>query len=166
MGADVAAPRQSAAIFVRAQSAALCRDAATSKPGEMAPSFETALLEVIDLDSHGIGELVVTTLTNYFMPLVRYRIGDLVERRTQPYQTRYVVDGRVADAVRRADGTRSDRVAGGPVFCGPDGVAHYQLRQARTAGGACGLCRMAWPEPGHSRNCRPGWKACWMRRGD
>ncbi len=118
-------------------SAALSRDAATSAPGEMAPSLETALLEVIDIDSHGIGELVVTTLTNNFMPLVRYRIGDLVERRTQPYQTRYVVHGRVADAVRRLDGTRATVWQVDQCFAGLDGVVHYQLRQS--ADGAWGL---------------------------
>ncbi|HYG35549.1 MAG TPA: hypothetical protein VEC99_12230, partial [Clostridia bacterium] len=46
--------------------------------GQLRPSLETALLEVIHPDPFGIGELVVTTLTNDFMPLLRYRIGDLV----------------------------------------------------------------------------------------
>lgn len=35
-------------------------------------------------DEQGIGDLVVTTLTNDFMPLIRYRIGDLVEQLGHP----------------------------------------------------------------------------------
>ena len=49
--------------------------------GEMLPSLETAFLEIVEPDEGGIGRLVVTTLTNDFMPLVRYRIGDLAEQR-------------------------------------------------------------------------------------
>ncbi len=47
--------------------------------GKMHPSHETALLEVLNTDGQGVSELVVTTLTNDYMPLIRYRIGDLVE---------------------------------------------------------------------------------------
>ena len=31
----------------------------------------------MDADPDGVGDLVVTTLTNDYMPLLRYRIGDL-----------------------------------------------------------------------------------------
>lgn len=73
-----------------------------SEDGLMRPSLETASLEVIDPDDAGIGELIVTTLTNEFMPLIRYRIGDLVEPLPGP-ETRYVVHGRVNDAVQQGD---------------------------------------------------------------
>src|ERR1700722_3961260 len=42
--------------------------------GAMKPRYETAFLEIVDPDTRGIGPLVVTTLTNDFMPLLRYRI--------------------------------------------------------------------------------------------
>ena len=48
--------------------------------GEMKPSLDTALLELVDADSRGVGDLIVTTLSNDYMPLLRYRIGDLAER--------------------------------------------------------------------------------------
>src|SRR3974390_1283777 len=61
------------------------------------------------------------------MPLVRYRIGDLVERRVDPYRTRYVVHGRAAECFA----TRSGRVVTtwqiDQCFAGLSGVAHYQL---------------------------------------
>ena len=71
-------------------------------PGEMRPSLETALLEVLNTDGQGISELAVTTLTNDFMPLIRYRIGDLVARHERPYYTSYLVHGRAADAFASA----------------------------------------------------------------
>ena len=51
-----------------------------NEAGEMKTSHETAFLEILNQDSTGIGDLVVTTLSNDFMPLLRYRIGDLAER--------------------------------------------------------------------------------------
>ena len=56
--------------------------------GRLAPSSETAFLEVIRRDEQGVGELVVTTLTNDYMPLIRYGIGDLV--RLQRRHTRRI----------------------------------------------------------------------------
>jgi len=73
------------------------------------------------------GELVVTTLTNEVMPLVRYRIGDLVERRLEPYRTRYVVHGRAADAFVVRGGGRVTTWQVDQCFAGVEGVVHYQL---------------------------------------
>ncbi len=101
--------------------------------GESLPSLETALLEVIEPDEAGVGSLVVTTLTNDFMPLLRYRIGDLVERRELPYRTRYVVHGRAADAFRTARGTRVTTRQVDQCFADIEGIAHYQLTE-RTEG--------------------------------
>ncbi|MES1195215.1 MAG: hypothetical protein ABUL65_04920, partial [Opitutus sp.] len=50
--------------------------------GGMVASKRIAHLQVINPDERGIGELVVSTLTNDYMPLLNYRIGDLVERRS------------------------------------------------------------------------------------
>jgi phenylacetate-CoA ligase len=95
--------------------------------GEMRPSLETALLEVLNPDAHGIGELTVTTLTNEFMPLIRYHIGDLVERQERPYHTNYVVQGRAADAFVLPDGRRVTTWQIDQCLADLPGIAHYQL---------------------------------------
>jgi phenylacetate-CoA ligase len=101
--------------------------------GEMRPSLETALLEVLNIDGHGIGELTVTTLTNEFMPLIRYHIGDLVERQVRPYHTNYVVQGRAADAFVAPDGRRVTTWQIDQCLADLPGIAHYQLCE-RAAG--------------------------------
>ena len=95
--------------------------------GEMRPCLETALLETLNTDGQGIGELAVTTLTNDFMPLIRYRIGDLVERQVRPYYTNYVLQGRAADAFLAADGRRVTTWQIDQCLADLPGVAHYQL---------------------------------------
>jgi phenylacetate-CoA ligase len=101
--------------------------------GEMIPSPETAFLEVVETDAQGVGELVVTTLANEFMPLIRYRIGDLVERRDEPEQTTYVVHGREKDAFVLADATRVSIRQIDDCFAGVPGILHYQLIQSGEA---------------------------------
>ncbi len=97
--------------------------------GVMRPSPETALLESTSAD--GIGELLVTTLTNPFLPLMRYEIGDYVE----PVAGGYLVHGRKRDALRGADGRILTTRQVDAAFSGVRGIAHYQLRQ-RTDGSA------------------------------
>ncbi len=95
--------------------------------GEMVASLETAFLEVVEPDARGIGELVVTTLTNDYMPLIRYRIGDLVERHEQPYRTVYILHGREKDAFISADGERVTTWQIDECFADVKGITHYQL---------------------------------------
>jgi phenylacetate-CoA ligase len=76
-----------------------------------------------------VGDLVVTTLTNDIMPLVRYRVGDLVERCERPYSTDYLVHGRARDTVLHPDGRRITTLEVDRCFAGVDGILHYQLRQ-------------------------------------
>ena len=97
--------------------------------GIMRPSSETALLE--STAATGIGELLVTTLTNPYLPLVRYEIGDYVER----VAGGYLVHGRKRDALRGADGRILTTRQVDAAFAGLSGIAHYQLRQ-RTDGSA------------------------------
>ncbi len=97
--------------------------------GIMRPSSETALLE--STAATGIGELLVTTLTNPYLPLVRYEIGDYVER----VAGGYLVHGRKRDALRGADGRILTTRQVDATFTGLSGIAHYQLRQ-RTDGSA------------------------------
>ncbi len=105
--------------------------------GEMKASLENVFYEIVEPDERGVGELVVTTLTNEVMPLVRYRVGDLVERREQPYATDYFVHGRSRDILRRRDGRRVTTLDVDQCFAEVAGIAHYQLRQ--TADGDCRL---------------------------
>jgi phenylacetate-CoA ligase len=97
--------------------------------GRMRPSLETAFLEVLEPDALGIGHLVVTTLTNPFMPLIRYRIGDLVKRMETPYGMRYILHGRTADAFETPAGQRVTTRQVDQCFAGFKGLAHYQLIQ-------------------------------------
>ncbi len=91
--------------------------------GVMRPSPETALLETTA--AAGVGELLVTTLTNPYLPLLRYEIGDFVERVTDGY----LVHGRKRDALRGADGRIVTTRQVDAAFNGLRGIAHYQLRQ-------------------------------------
>ena len=102
--------------------------------GEMRPSLETAFLEVLNTDARGVGELAVTTLTNDFMPLIRYRIGDLVERHERPYHTSYRVHSRLADAFTASNGARVTTWEVDQCFGEVSGIAHYQL--CERAGGS------------------------------
>jgi phenylacetate-CoA ligase len=98
--------------------------------GEMKPSHENVFYEILEPDERGIGELVVTTLTNDFMPLVRYRVGDLAQRCERPYATNYLVHGRSRDTLRRHDGRRVTTLDVDHCFTGAVGIVHYQLCQA------------------------------------
>jgi phenylacetate-CoA ligase len=93
--------------------------------GAMRPSPETALLEITTSDGSGVGELLVTTLTNPYLPLLRYEIGDYVEKRGDTFQ----VHGRKRDALRGADGRVLTTRMIDQTFAGLTGIAHYQLRQ-------------------------------------
>jgi len=98
--------------------------------GAMKSSRETAFLEVVDADATGIGELVVTTLSNNFMPLLRYRIGDLVAHQLKPCEDIYVVHGRVRDALTAGDGRRVTTGQVDECLANVEGIAHYELREA------------------------------------
>jgi phenylacetate-CoA ligase len=100
-----------------------------NEAGEMKPSYDTAFLEIVTADACGIGDLVVTTLTNDYMPLLRYRIGDLAERHVQPYGNHFTVHGRARDALVARDGSRVTTWQVDQCFAGVDGFAHYELRQ-------------------------------------
>ena len=107
--------------------------------GEMRGCDENVFYEIINADKNGVGELVVTTLTNEIMPLLRYRTGDLVQRIGE----NYLVHGRLRDALRRRDGKRVTTLEVDRCFEGVSGIAHYQLRQA---GSGEGQMRLAGDE--------------------
>ena len=97
--------------------------------GEMKACLDNVFCEIVNPDARGIGDLVVTTLTNELMPLVRYQIGDWVERREQPYSTDYLVHGRARDGLLRRDGQRVTTFELDRCFADADGILHYHLRQ-------------------------------------
>lgn len=103
--------------------------------GRMKPAYETAFLEINAPDARGIGDLVVTTLTNDYMPLLRYRIGDLVERHVRPYDTDYIVHGRARDAIQDRQGRRVTTWDVDQCFADVHGIAHYQFTQAADGSG-------------------------------
>lgn len=98
--------------------------------GEMKASQDTAWLQVTETDGNEVGVLLVTTLSNDYMPLLRYRIGDLAQRIEQPYGTNYLVHGRIRDALTNAVGQRVTTWQVDQCFAVATGVAHYQLRPA------------------------------------
>jgi phenylacetate-CoA ligase len=98
--------------------------------GTMKPCQENAFLEVVDAGVNGVGELVVTTLTNDLMPLLRYRIGDLAERREWPRETAYVVHGRRRDALSGGDGEKVTTWQVDQCFKEIPGLVSYQLQRS------------------------------------
>jgi phenylacetate-CoA ligase len=100
-----------------------------NEQGEMKASLENIYCEVIAPDERGIGDLVVTTLTNELMPLVRYRIGDLVQSNEEAQAGQYFVHGRGRDALLRHDGRRVTTLDVDRCFADVTGMAHYQFRQ-------------------------------------
>jgi phenylacetate-CoA ligase len=102
--------------------------------GQMLPSGETALLEVLPENGAARGELIVTTLSNDYMPLIRYRIGDLIEPAGSDTQPAYRVHGRLADSFLTRAGARLSTRQVDDCFEGLGGFLHYQLLQQRPAG--------------------------------
>lgn len=93
--------------------------------GSMTPSQETAFLEIDSPQPTGFGQLLVTTLTNPYLPLIRYEIGDFVERD----HGGYLLHGRMRDALLNRDGSIVTTRQIDELFRKVEGVAHYQVRQ-------------------------------------
>lgn len=92
------------------------------------PSGETAFLECVEPSPEGAAQIVVTTLSNDVMPLVRYRIGDHVERLSDESGDHFRLLGRVRDAFQIA-GRIVTTAEVDACFAGMTGIAHYQLAQ-------------------------------------
>lgn len=97
--------------------------------GQMVASKPIAHLAVINEDARGVGELVVSTLTNDYMPLLNYRIGDLVERRGSGDGANYILHGRAPDTLKAPDGRRVTTRDIDQCFVGVEGLVHYRLHE-------------------------------------
>jgi phenylacetate-CoA ligase len=102
--------------------------------GLMVASKNVAHLDVINEDDRGVGELVVSTLSNDYMPLLNYRIGDLVERRSTAGEPdgssmSYILHGRAPDALKTPDGRRVTTRDVDQCFIGGEGLVHYRLHE-------------------------------------
>lgn len=108
-----------------------------NEQGEMKPSLDNVYYEIVEPDAGGVGSLVVTTLTNDIMPLVRYRVGDLAERSEHPYGIAYCVHGRTRDTLLDRDGRRVTTLQVDRCFAEASGILHYHLQQRQN--GECHL---------------------------
>jgi phenylacetate-CoA ligase len=101
--------------------------------GRMVPSKNIAHLDVINEDGRGIGELVVSTLTNDYMPLLKYRIGDLVEPRQNSNEpggsVSYILHGRAPDTLKAPDGRRITTRDVDQCFVECADLLHYRLHE-------------------------------------
>lgn len=100
--------------------------------GHPRTSVETALLELTEPNATGVGELLVTTLTNPYLPLLRYEIGDYAEAASDSF----VVHGRKRDALRGPQGNVITTRQVDQCFTDIEGIAHYQLRQQADGSGS------------------------------
>lgn len=72
-------------------------------------------------------ELITTGLLNFGMPLLRYRMGDIVERSSESSYTFESLDGRKDDVIITPDGKRVGRMD--PAFKGIEGIDMAQIIQ-------------------------------------
>jgi len=113
--------------------------------GAMHVTDENVILEVVDESGHPVeagacGEIVVTHLDAYAMPLIRYRTGDAGRRIAEPcacgrgLSRMEVVGGRKTDHLVARDGTVMHGLSVIYVLRETPGVRQFQVRQ--DAGGA------------------------------
>ena len=94
---------------------------------ELVPSPETAYLELVDINAQGVGELLVTTRTNQYLPLIRYEIGDLAEATAHGYR----IHGRKRDALMDSKKNLISTRQVDETFRDLEKICHYQVRQSR-----------------------------------
>lgn len=93
---------------------------------ELVPSPDTAHLELVDADAQGVGELLVSTRTNPYLPLIRYEIGDLAEATPKGY----LIHGRKRDALTDNHQNVITTRQVDEVFRDLESLCHYQVRQS------------------------------------
>lgn len=99
--------------------------------------FDNIFLEILDKNNDPVnpgeeGEIVVTTLNNYYMPLIRYKIGDrAIKGDSNLFGCLYIenVLGRTLGVIYTHDGRRIDGQFFTTLFFNRKGVKNFQLVQ-------------------------------------
>ena len=112
--------------------------------GPLHTSDDTVLVEVIGADGTPVapgerGEVVVTALHSFAMPLIRFRIGDLAEQGSAqcecgaPFATVHGVQGRMLDMFPLPDGRviHPYYLSESLIMDDPDWIENFQLTQER-----------------------------------
>src|SRR5690606_15615824 len=99
--------------------------------------YDNVFLEIIDSNGKPVregeeGEVVVTTLNNFYMPLIRYRIGDRAIKGDNLNFGTLVLDnvvGRTLGVIHKRNGSRLDGQFFTTLFFGKEGIKSFQLIQ-------------------------------------
>src|SRR5690606_4569787 len=98
--------------------------------------FGNGFVEILDSNGKPVaegmeGEVVVTTLNNFYMPLIRYRIGDRTIKGDKLFGTLRIdkVLGRTLGVIYRKDGSYIDGEFFTVLFFGVPEVKQFQLVQ-------------------------------------
>lgn len=105
--------------------------------------MDNVFVEIIDekgnvCENGEDGEVVVTTLNNYSMPLIRYKIGDIGAKSEYStcacgvnYQKLKYVKGRTTEQFKTKKGSRIDSVMLGSLFYFHDKIQLFQMTQEK-----------------------------------
>lgn len=100
--------------------------------------YDNVFLEIINADGQPAsigeeGEIVITTLSNHYMPLIRYRIGDRAVKNDDLYTFGTLkiqsVLGRTLGVIHRSDGSAIDGQFFTTLFFKATGIERFQLVQ-------------------------------------
>lgn len=108
-----------------------------SEESELFVLFDNVFVEILDKEGMPVnngeeGEVVVTTLNNFYMPLIRYKIGDrAVKGDDHVFGTLMLkqVTGRTLGVVHRKDGVRIDGQFFTTLFFSKKGIKNFQIVQ-------------------------------------
>ncbi|GGW22055.1 phenylacetate--CoA ligase family protein [Arenibacter certesii] len=99
--------------------------------------FDNVFVEILDSDNNPVqhgeeGEIVITTLNNHYMPLIRYKIGDrAIKGDDSNYGVLLMkkVVGRTLGVIHREDGSQLDGQFFTSLFFNKKGIKSFQLVQ-------------------------------------
>lgn len=99
--------------------------------------YDNVFLEILDKNDQPVkkgeeGEIVVTTLNNYYMPLLRYKIGDRgIKGDDLDFGTLKIRDvlGRTLGVIHKKDGSKIDGQFFTTLFFDKKGIKQFQLIQ-------------------------------------